>query len=96
MVAFFTKLLTGDQRGAENLLETSIRDVVEKDIESGSYDLLSSFYDEIGEERFGTLMDVYGDQIEGFNEKNDRLDELYDPEYIGGIKKSDKRNRLTI
>ena len=86
LVAFFTKLLTGDQRGAENLLETSIRDVVEQDIESGSYDLMNAFYDEVGAEGFDKLMNVYGDQIEGFNEKNDRLDELYDPEYIGGIK----------
>ena len=85
LVAFFTKLLSGDQRGAENLLETGIRDVVEQDIESGSYDLINAFYDEVGAEGFDKLMNVYGDQIEGFNEKNDRLDELYDPEYIGGI-----------
>ena len=42
-------------------------------------------FDSVGEDTFMKLIDVYGDQKEGFNEKNDRLEELSDPEYLAGI-----------
>ena len=85
LTSFFQLLIKGDQRGAEKLLETSITDAVKQDIESENYDLLMAMWDSVGEDTFLKLTDVYGDQKEGFNEKNDRLEELYDPEYIKGI-----------
>jgi hypothetical protein len=85
LTSFFQLLLKGDQSGAEKLLENSITDVVKQDIESESYELLFSMFDSVGEDTFMKLTDVYGDQKEGFNEKNDRLEELNDPEYLAGI-----------
>ena len=83
--SFFQLLLKGDQSGAEKLLENSMTDTVKQDIESGSYELLFSMFDSVGEDTFMKLTDVYGDQKEGFNEKNDRLEELTDPEYLPSI-----------
>jgi len=85
LTAFFTALTKGDQRGAENLLRDSITDTVKQDIQSENYDLLMAMYDGIGQEAFMNLSEFYEDQKEGFNEKDARLDELYDPEYAKGI-----------
>lgn len=85
LTSFFQLLIKGDQRGAEKLLETQVTDLAKQDIEGGDYELLLAMFDSLGEETFMKLTDVYGDQKAGFNEKNDRLKEITDSEYINGI-----------
>ena len=87
LIQFFSMLLGGDQRGAENLLNNEIRSIAEKAIESGEYDLLDSLYDEIGDDEFFKLYDVT-ENLLGFTERSDEisdiLDKLYDDDYNEG------------
>ena len=87
LIQFFSMLLGGDQRGAENLLNNEIRSIAEKSIESGEYDLLDSIIDEIGDDEFFKLYDVT-ENLLGFTERveeiNTAIDRLYDDEYNMG------------
>jgi hypothetical protein len=87
LIQFFSMLLGGDQRGAENLLNNEIRSIAEKAIETEQYDLLDSLYDEIGDDEFFKLYDVT-ENLLGFTERieeiNTAIDRLYDDEYNMG------------
>ena len=87
LISFFTKLLTGDQRGAENLLNNEIRSIAEKAIETEQYDLLDAIYDEIGDEQFIKLYDVT-ENLLGLSKRSEEIltavDRLYDDEYNKG------------
>ena len=87
LIQFFSMLLGGDQRGAENLLNNEIRSIAEKAVETEQYDLLDALYDEIGSDEFFKLYDVT-ENLLGFSERSDEisdiLDKLYDDEYNEG------------
>ena len=87
LIQFFSMLLGGDQRGAENLLNNEIRSIAEKSIESGEYDLLDSIIDEIGDDEFIKLYNVT-ENLLGFTERSEEIstaiDRLYDDEYNMG------------
>ena len=87
LIQFFSMLLGGDQRGAENLLSNEIRSIAEKAVETEQYDLLDALYDEIGADEFFKLYDVT-ENLLGFTERSDEisdiLDKLYDDDYNEG------------
>ena len=87
LIQFFSMLLGGDQRGAENLLNNEIRSIAEKAVETEQYDLLDALYDEIGSDEFFKLYDVT-ENLLGFSERSDEisdiLDKLYDDDYNEG------------
>jgi len=87
LIQFFSMLLGGDQRGAENLLNNEIRSIAEKAVETEQYDLLDALYDEIGSDEFFKLYDVT-ENLLGFTERSDEisdiLDKLHDDDYNEG------------
>ena len=85
LTTFFQMLITGDQRGAESLLEEGVREAVTNDVESGELELVMGLYDALGADSFENLVDYYGDQTPGFNDKIERYDEITDPEYVSNI-----------
>ena len=85
LTTFFQMLITGDQRGAESLLEEGVREAVTNDVESGGFELVMGLYDALGADSFENLVDYYGDQTPGFNDKIERYEEITDPEYVSNI-----------
>ena len=81
ITSFFNALLKGDQRGAENVLRTSLTQSMTDLFEEQDYRFAWAMSYDIGESEFFDRFNRYGDKIPGYTEKNDRLQEISDPAY---------------